>query len=370
MKKIFIIFGTRPEAIKMAPIIMKLKDSRKFVVKVCVTSQHRKLLDQVLKIFDIAPDYDLNIMQDKQTLFDVTSRILLKLEPILKKEKPNVVLVQGDTSTAFAAALAGFYLKIKVAHVEAGLRTHDKYSPFPEEINRKLIASIADIHFAHTDLAKRNLLRESVSEKKIFVTGNSSIDALLMTLENIRSGKLKANSNWKKRLENKKYLLVTAHRRENFGARIENICKALLELAKRNKNIDIVYPVHPNPNIQNPAKKILSGHKRIHLIEPLDYASFVDAMNNAYLILTDSGGIQEESISLGKPTLVLRDTTERSEAIKSGITKLVGTEKIKIIKETQKMLDDVNKYLKYRKSVNPYGSGNTADKITAILSKL
>jgi len=370
MKKIFVIFGTRPEAIKMAPIIIKLKESNKFIVKVCVTSQHRKLLDQVLKTFHITPDYDLNIMRDDQTLFDVTSKVLLKLEPILKKEKPDVVLVQGDTSTAFATALASFYLKIKVVHVEAGLRTNNKYSPFPEEMNRKLIASIADIHFAHTDLTKRNLLQESVPDNKIFIVGNSSIDALFMTLENISSGKAKADTKWKSRLRNKKYLLVTAHRRENFGDGIENICKALVELIKRNKNIDIVYPVHSNPNVQSPAKKILSGCKRIHLIEPLDYASFVDAMDNAYLILTDSGGIQEEAISLGKPTLVLRDITERIEAVDSGLAILVGTEKSKIVEETQRLLDDASKYSKFRKIKNPYGEGDAADKIIAILSEI
>jgi UDP-N-acetylglucosamine 2-epimerase (non-hydrolysing) len=370
MKKIFIIFGTRPEAIKMAPIIKRLKEKNEFIVRVCVTSQHRQLLDQVLKVFHITPDYDLNIMQGSQTLFDVTSRILVKLEPILKQEKPDIVLVQGDTSTAFAAALASFYLKIKVAHVEAGLRTHDKYSPFPEEMNRKLIASLADVHFAHTDLARKNLLQESVSNDKIFVTGNSSIDALFMILKNIRSGKIKSHAEWKSRLKNKKYLLATAHRRENFGARIENICNALLEIAKRNKNIDIVYPVHPNPNIQNRAKAILSNHDRIHLIQPLDYVSFIDAMKNAYLILTDSGGIQEEAISLGKPMLVLRDVTERTEAVASGLATLVGTEKSKIVKETQRLLDDPDEYSKFQKIDNPYGKGNTAKKIATILSKM
>lgn len=369
-KKIFVIFGTRPEAIKMAPIILKLKNDRKFCVRVCATSQHRELLDQALKIFGIVPDLDLDIMREKQTLFDITSRILLKLEPILKKEKPDIVLVQGDTTTALAAALASFYLKIKVAHVEAGLRTKNKYSPFPEEINRRLIASIADIHFAHTDLAKRNLLRESISEENIFVTGNSSIDALLFILKNIRSGKIKANTKWKKRLENKKYILVTAHRRENFGKGMENVCHALLELSERNKNIDIVYPVHLNPNVQNPVRKILSANMRIHLIDPLDYVSFVDAMDNAYLLLTDSGGIQEESISLGKPTLVLRNVTERVEAVESGMAMLVGTEKSKIVKETQRLLDDSREYAKFRKIENPYGRGDAADKIFHILSKL
>jgi UDP-N-acetylglucosamine 2-epimerase (non-hydrolysing) len=369
MKKIFIIFGTRPEAIKMAPIIAKLKENNEFLVKVCVTSQHRKLLDQVLKIFHITPDYDLDIMQNGQTLFDITSRILLGLEPILKREKPDIVLAQGDTSTAFAAALASFYLKIKVAHIEAGLRTYDKYSPFPEEINRKLITTIADVHFAHTDLAKENLLRESVLGDKIFVTGNSSIDALQVTLKNISSGKNKVDTKWKNKLKNKKYLLVTAHRRENFGSGIENICNALLELAKRNKDIDIVYPVHPNPNIQNPARAILSNHSRIHLVEPLDYVSFIDAMDNAYLILTDSGGIQEEAISLGKPILILRDTTERIEAVVSGLAILAGTQICKIIEETQRLLDDAGEYSKFGKIKNPYGEGDTADKIAAILSK-
>lgn len=370
MKKILVIFGTRPEAIKMAPIIMKLKENNKFSVKVCVTSQHRQLLDQVLRIFSIIPDYDLGIMKSKQTLFDITSGILLKLEPILKYEKPDIVLVQGDTSTAFAAALACFYLKIKVAHVEAGLRTHDKYNPFPEEMNRKLITSIADIHFAHTDLARNNLLQESVPAGKIFITGNSSIDALFMTLKNIHSGRIGADTGWKTKLKNKKYLLVTAHRRESFGDKFENICSALLELVRKNKNIDIVYPVHPNPNVQNPVKRILSDHDRIHLIKPLDYAAFVDAMNDAHLILTDSGGIQEEAISLGKPTLILRDITERVEAIALGAAILVGTEKNKIIKETQKLLDNFKDYSKFKKIDNPYGRGNAADKISDILSKL
>jgi UDP-N-acetylglucosamine 2-epimerase (non-hydrolysing) len=337
MKKILLIFGTRPEAIKLAPVILNLKvKSRELKTVVCVTAQHREMLDQILDLFEIIPDYDLGIMKQNQSLFDVAVSGLKKLKGILMKEKPDIILVQGDTSTTFIASLAAYYLKIKIGHIDADLRTEDKYNPFPEEINRRLTDCLADIYFVHTKQAKEDLLREGVDKRKIFVTGNTVIDALLMII------KKQENKKFRNELEqrflreyglsfdnqkvNQKVILVTGHGRESFGKDFENICYGLKKIAQSNHDVQIIYPVHLNPNVQKPVRKILSGIKNVHLIEPLDYFTFVWLMNRAYLILTDSGGIQEEAPSLGKPVLVMRKKTERTEGIEAGTAKLIGTD--------------------------------------------
>lgn len=376
MKKVLIIFGTRPEAIKLAPIILKLKaNSRELRTIVCVTAQHREMLDQVLKIFAIKPDYDLNIMKKNQSLFDVTAHGLKKLESVLRKEAPDIILIQGDTTTTFIASLAAYYLKIKIGHVEAGLRTNNKFNPFPEEINRRLTDCLADLYFVHTRKAKENLIKEGVDKGKIFLTGNTVIDALSMIT------KRQDNKRIQKEIErrffkeydisfnDKKLILVTGHRRESFGKDFENICKGLKKIAVKNKDIQIVYPVHLNPNVQRPVKKILSNLSNVHLIEPLDYFNFVWLMNKAYLILTDSGGIQEEAPSLGKPVLVMRKKTERTEGIDAGTAKLVGTSSSKIYSETTRLLHDTSAYRKMAKAVNPYGDGKAAQRIVQILKK-
>ncbi|MCP2518970.1 UDP-N-acetylglucosamine 2-epimerase (non-hydrolyzing) [Candidatus Aminicenantes bacterium AC-335-K20] len=374
MHKVIVIFGTRPEAIKLAPIILKLKTiSNELSTIVCVTAQHREMLDQVLNIFEIEPDYDLNIMKDNQSLFDITVEGLRKLERVLKKEKPNIILVQGDTTTTFLASLAGYYLKIKIGHVEAGLRTKDKFNPFPEEMNRRLTDCLADLYFAPTKRAKENLLKEGVDENKIFITGNTVIDALLMVVEKQKNKEIqkmleqKFCSNYRISFDNRKIILVTGHRRESFGKELENICLGLKKIAKNNYDIQIIYPVHLNPNVQKPVRKILSNIDNIHLIEPLDYFSFVWLMNKSYLILTDSGGIQEEAPSLGKPILVMRNKTERPEGIEAGTAKLVGTDSEKIYSETMRLLENKTLYEKMAKAINPYGDGKASDRITNIL---
>lgn len=384
MKKVMVIFGTRPEAIKMAPVIIKLKTHKfKFKTIVCVTSQHKKMLDQVLKIFEISPDYDLDIMTEDQDLFDVTINALTGLKNILKIEKPDIILVQGDTTTAFVAGLTSYYLKIPICHIEAGLRTHDKYRPFPEEKNRHLLSILADFHFAPTEWAKNNLLKENIPEEKIWVTGNTVIDVLLTV---VRSQKSKTRQKtfrnyFKERwgltikidtnayTNNSKLILVTGHRRENFGEGFENICRALKEISEKRKDIIIVYPVHLNPNVQKPVKTILHGNPRIYLIEPLEYEPFVFLMGNSYLILTDSGGIQEEAPSLGKPVLVMRDTTERPEGIQAGTVKLVGTDKDKIVNATIELIENHSLYDRMSKAVNPYGDGRAAERIIDIIMK-
>ena len=352
MKKILLVFGTRPEAIKMAPLVKEFKkDTTNFEIKVCVTAQHREMLDQVLELFDIKPDYDLNIMQPGQDLYDITSNVLLGMKEIISDFNPDVVLVHGDTTTTSATSLAAFYQKIKVGHVEAGLRTGDIYSPWPEEVNRQITGVLANYHFAPTITSKENLLKENKKEENIIVTGNTVIDALFLMLEKIESDKnLKERiiNNLQKQLQITNYkslitnnfILVTGHRRENFGQGFINICKALKEIALKNPQVNIIYPVHLNPNVQKPVKELLSNIKNIYLINPLQYEEFIYFMDKSYLIITDSGGIQEEAPSLGKPVLVMRDTTERPEAVEAGTVKLVGTDREKIVKETQKLLND------------------------------
>ncbi len=395
--KVLFAFGTRPEAIKLAPVIRELRShSGKFTVIVCVTAQHRQMLDQVLNLFDIKPDYDLNIMKNNQSLFDVTTKGLLGIKKVLEKEKPDILLVQGDTTTTFVASLSAFYLKIPIGHVEAGLRTNDKYQPFPEEINRRLTTHIADLHFAPTEKAKQNLLSEGISENKIFVTGNTVIDALLYILEKQKSARYKDYlercflNNYGINFDGQQIILVTGHRRENFGEGFENICYALKEIAEKNEDVIIIYPVHLNPNVQKPVYQILGSNsipksrdkshatgqansrnsknpRNIYLIDPLDYEAFVYLMSKSYLILTDSGGIQEEAPSLGKPVLVMRSLTERPEAVDAGTVKIVGTDQSKIIQETKLLLDNHKEYEKMARAINPYGDGKAAKRIVDIL---
>jgi len=375
MRKVLFVFGTRPEAIKLVPVIHRLKTKNHFQVKVCVSAQHREMLDQVLNLFNIDPDYDLDIMKDNQSLFDITVAELSKLEKILKREKPDTVLVQGDTTTTLTTGLAAYYLKIKIGHVEAGLRTNNKFNPFPEEINRRLVDCLADFYFAPTEEARENLLKEGISEEKIFVTGNTVIDALLMTIEKQKEKKVKEKieqkfqENYGIVFDDRKLILVTGHRRESFGKIFEDICHGLKKIAQSNHDVKLVYPVHLNPNVQEPVKKILANIKNFHLIEPLDYYSFVYLMNRAYLILTDSGGIQEEAPSLGKPVLVMRNVTERPEGIKAGTAKLVGTNSEKIFSETLKLLENKRSYQTMARAVNPYGDGKASDRIIAILRR-
>jgi len=373
-KKILLVFGTRPEAIKMVPIIKALKRDKIFDAKVCVTAQHREMLDQVLEIFDIVPDYDLNIMNPTQDLFDVTSNVILGMRTVLNDFMPNIVLVHGDTTTTSASALAAFYHKIKVGHIEAGLRTNNIYSPWPEEANRQITSVIANFHFAPTLTSQNNLLKENKDKKNILICGNTVIDSLFLVLNKIEKDsaiKKKIINNISKQYElknEKKIILVTGHRRENFGKGFINICEALKMIADNNPTIDIVYPVHLNPNVQKPVRKMLSGSRNIFLIDPMSYQSFIYIMSKSYFIITDSGGIQEEAPSLGKPVLVMRDTTERPEALKAGTVKLVGTNPQVIFEESQMLLDDKNKYDKMSKAHNPYGDGFASEKIVNFLS--
>ena len=358
--KVMVVFGTRPEAIKMCPLILKLREKENIETVVCLTAQHRQMLDQVMNAFKIKAEYDLNIMKDKQTLAHITSDILEKLYDVLQKEKPDIVLVHGDTSTTFSAALAAFYTKTKVGHVEAGLRTYDKYSPYPEEMNRQLVTNIADIYFAPTDNNKANLLRELVDESLIYVTGNTVIDALKTTV----SEEHKFTHPVLSKIDfSKKVIFMTAHRRENLGEPLKNICNAVKEIAKKNKDIEVVYPVHLNPAVQDVATKVLGEVKNVHLIEPLDVITTHNLINRSYMVLTDSGGIQEEAPSLGKPVLVLRGETERPEAVAAGTVKIVGTNKKTIIDETMKLLTDEEEYKKMSRALNPYGDGNACERI-------
>jgi UDP-N-acetylglucosamine 2-epimerase (non-hydrolysing) len=366
MIQVLTMFGTRPEAIKLAPVIKALeKCPETFRSVVCVTGQHRDMLDQVLSGFDIKPQYDLDIMKPGQSLTDVAAEILRKVREVLCFERPDVVLVQGDTTTTFVASLASFYEKARIGHVEAGLRTFDKYQPFPEEMNRKLTSVLADYHFAPTKRAKENLMGEGVKEQDIIVTGNTGIDALFMTLARLRENPQRDlwNGNILSNLGDNRLILVTAHRRENFGSAFEEICKAIVEIVRRNTDVIVVYPVHLNPNINIPAHRLLRGHDRIVLVEPLEYVPCVQLMNKAYLILTDSGGIQEEAPSLGKPVLVMRNVTERPEAIEAGAAKLVGTRAETIADEVQKLLDDPLEYDKMSKIKNPFGDGKASERI-------
>jgi UDP-N-acetylglucosamine 2-epimerase (non-hydrolysing) len=372
VKKILFIFGTRPEAIKMAPIIKLIEDTPFFESIVCVTAQHREMLDPVLKFFDIKVDHDLNIMSVNQDLFDITSKALLGLKQVLTQESPDMVLIQGDTTTSMAGALAAFYLKIPVGHVEAGLRTGNIHSPFPEEANRAIVSRVAELHFAPTATAKNNLIKENIVEFRIEITGNSVIDALLLAKYKL-SGKLDWGETFgsaTNAVNSKKPLvLVTAHRRENHGKGFINICQAITELSKNNPEWDFVYPVHFNPNVQIPVKRLLSDIRNIYLIDPLDYAPFVYLMDRAAIILTDSGGIQEEAPTLGKPVLVLRDTTERPEAVKAGTVLLVGTSSERIVEETEKLMNMPEYYKKMSMRHNPYGDGSASEKIMQTLLK-
>lgn len=373
INKVLIVFGTRPEAIKMAPVVIELR--RFMSVRVCVTAQHREMLDQVLNLFEITPDYDLNIMAPGQDLFDITSGVLLGMKKVINKVQPDLVMVHGDTSTAMATSTAAFYLRIPVAHIEAGLRTNDIYSPFPEEFNRQVISRIAFLHFSPTEASKSNLINENINEKSIYVTGNTVIDSLLSVIEKTKESKYPDN------LVNKltflhedstkipRIILVTGHRRENFGSGFEEICIAIKEIALQNPKVQIIYPVHLNPNVSEPVNRILSDVENVHLIEPLDYLNFVKLMNDCYLILTDSGGIQEEAPSLGKPVIVMRQNTERTEALKSGTVILVGSNKEKIIETVNRLLKNSAEYKMMSEIQNPYGDGLASKRIFKILSK-
>lgn len=373
MKKVMVVFGTRPEAIKMAPVVKELeKYPEQFKTIVCVTAQHRQMLDQVLQLFHIRSGYDLNIMKPGQDLFDVTCNVLQGLKTVFADERPDIVLVHGDTTTALAAAIAAYYMRIPLGHVEAGLRTHNKFAPFPEEINRTVAGAIADLHFAPTEGAWHNLSREGIAAENIFITGNTVVDALLSISEIVeRQGGLNTTLSERFSFLNpeKRLILVTGHRRENFGEGFESICNALAEIAGRYADVEILYPVHLNPNVQEPVKRILGGAGRnnIHLIEPVDYLPFVYLMKRSYLIITDSGGIQEEAPSLGKPVLVMRETTERPEAVEAGTVKLVGTGKESIISAAQSLLDDRGAYLQMSLAHNPYGDGKAAERIVGVL---
>jgi UDP-N-acetylglucosamine 2-epimerase (non-hydrolysing) len=366
MHKILLIFGTRPEAIKLCPVIRGLREHPdKFDVKVCVTAQHREMLDQVLEAFEVKPDHDLDLMLPGQTLFQSTSRILAGLEPVLRAEKPAMVMVQGDTTTTLCGALAAFYSGIPVAHVEAGLRTHDMRQPFPEEMNRVLASHLTAVHFAATEMAAQNLRDEGVAADSIHVTGNTGIDAVLFVRDGLGRGALRGRE-WPELDDSKKLIVVTAHRRESFGGGFERICRALAKIADRG-DVQLVYPVHPNPNVQDPVQRYLSKHPHVRLIEPLSYVPFVDLMRRAYLLITDSGGIQEEGPSLGKPILVLREKTERPEAVKAGTVRLVGTAEDRIVGEATALLDDREAYDRMSRVHNPYGDGRASARIAGLI---
>jgi UDP-N-acetylglucosamine 2-epimerase (non-hydrolysing) len=374
-KKALLVFGTRPEAIKMAPLVLELKKySASIETKVCVTAQHRGMLDQVLEIFNIKPDFDLDIMNPNQDLYDITEKILHRMKGVLSEYKPDIIFVHGDTTTAFVSALGAFYRKIPIAHVEAGLRSNDIYSPWPEEGNRKLISQLATYHFAPTFRNKQNLLSENINIDSITITGNTVVDALFFVL-----GKIKNNDTFRKKLEEEitqaykhflcaeNYVLITGHRRENFGEGFIHICEAIRSLAYRYPNIDFVYPVHLNPNVQEPVYELLKDIENIYLIPPMEYEAFVYLMSKAYLILTDSGGIQEEAPSLGKPVIVMRENTERPETLELGTVKLVGTNKEKIIKEVSDLFDHRAYYEEMSRTINPYGDGSAAEKIIKVI---
>ncbi|MBQ9012805.1 MAG: UDP-N-acetylglucosamine 2-epimerase (non-hydrolyzing) [Bacilli bacterium] len=364
MIKVMSIFGTRPEAIKMAPLVKELESRDEIQSIVCVTAQHREMLDQVLETFDITPDYDLNIMKQGQTLSEITTRALLGLEDIVKKENPDIVLVHGDTTTTFAGALAAFYNQVSIGHVEAGLRTYDKYSPFPEEMNRQMVDCMTDMCFAPTELSKNNLLKQNIDKSKIYVTGNTVIDAMKTTVDKDYNNEI---FDW---IGNDRMILLTAHRRENLGEPMRRIFKGIKRVVDEFEDIKVVYPIHLNPKVREVANEIFDGCDRIRLIEPLEVFDFHNFQNKSYIILSDSGGIQEEAPSLGKPVLVLRDTTERPEGIDAGTLKLVGTNEDIIYEETKKLLTDKFEYEKMSKANNPYGDGHASERIVdAIIEK-
>ncbi|MBP1045885.1 UDP-N-acetylglucosamine 2-epimerase (non-hydrolyzing) [Enterococcus sp. BWM-S5] len=363
MKKVLLVFGTRPEAIKMCPLVNELKSRKSLEVKVCVTGQHREMLDQVLNVFDVKPDYDLSVMKANQTLFDVTSAILLNIKKVLELEKPDVVLVHGDTTTTFATGLACFYLQIPVGHVEAGLRTYNIYSPFPEEFNRQAVGLISKFHFAPTETAKEHLLKEGKQASDIYVTGNTAIDALETT---VKSSYHNAELDW---VGTDRLILITAHRRENLGEPMEHMFRAIRRIVDEHEDVKAIYPIHLNPKVREIADKYLSGDDRIRLIEPLEVVDFHNFMERSYLILTDSGGIQEEAPSLGKPVLVMRDTTERPEGIAAGTLKLVGTDEETIYKNFKQLLEDPQEYERMSHASNPYGDGLASKRIADILEE-
>ena len=357
MIKVMTIFGTRPEAIKMAPLVKELEKRKEIESIVCVTAQHREMLDQVLKVFNIKPDYDLNIMKQGQTLSEITSRVLLGLEEVIKEVKPNIILVHGDTTTTFAGTLAAFYNNVDIGHVEAGLRTWNKYSPFPEEMNRQMVDCMTDMYFAPTEVSKNNLLIQGINEDKIYITGNTAIDTMKYTVNDNYYNEI---FDW---VGEDKLILLTAHRRENLGEPMRNIFKAIKRILEEYSDIKVIYPIHLNPKVREVANEIFGGIERIKIIEPLGVFDFHNFIKKSYLILTDSGGIQEEAPSLGKPVLVLRDTTERPEGIKAGTLKLIGTDEKKVYKEIKKLLDDKSEYEKMSKANNPYGDGFASKKI-------
>lgn len=362
--RVLVLFGTRPEAIKLCPVVLHLRRDARFDVRVCVTAQHRAMLDQVLEAFDVNADYDLDLMLPGQTLYQSSSRMLAALEPVFCGEwKPHLAIVQGDTTTTLCGALSAFYSRVPIAHVEAGLRTHDLGQPFPEEMNRVVTGRLADLHFAATSWAAENLRRENVPEDRIWVTGNTGIDAVLHVRNGLADGTLTAPPSWAHLDPARKLIVVTAHRRESFGIGFENICAAISQLAERS-NVEIVYPVHPNPNVEGPVNRFLTGRPNIHLIAPLDYIPFVDLMRRAYLLLTDSGGVQEEGPSLGKPILVLRDKTERPEAVEAGTVRLVGTDKKRIVEEAERLLDFPEMHTAMTRVHNPYGDGRASKRIS------
>jgi UDP-N-acetylglucosamine 2-epimerase (non-hydrolysing) len=366
MKKVLTVFGTRPEAIKMAPLVLQLAESEHLISKVCVTAQHREMLDQVLNLFQIIPDFDLNIMKPGQDLFDVTGNILQGIKSVIAEFKPDVILVHGDTSTTFSTALAAFYTQTKIGHVEAGLRTGDLSSPWPEEGNRKLTGALTNFHFAPTELSQQNLLKEGTPSTSIFITGNTVIDTLLWVSKKLDVDQ-DLNNELAKKFDfldsDKKLILVTGHRRESFGDGFERICMALADIASQRPDVQILYPMHLNPNVREPVNRLLSTLPNVFLIEPQDYLPFVYLMNKSYLIITDSGGVQEEAPSLGKPVLVMRDTTERPEAVAAGTVKLVGTDTQKIVEQTLVLLNDEDVYKTMSQAHNPYGDGLACQRI-------
>ena len=363
MKKVMIVFGTRPEAIKMCPLVKELQGRKTIDTIVCVTGQHKEMLDQVLKVFSVIPDYNLHIMQEKQTLFDITNRILLKIQDVLEREKPSVVLVHGDTTTTFATAIACYYMQIPVGHVEAGLRTYNIYSPYPEEFNRQAVGIISAYNFAPTELARQNLLREGKREETVYVTGNTAIDALKST---VHHGYSHPELDW---ASDSRMILITAHRRENLGKPMEHMFRAIRRVLDEYQNIKAIYPIHMNPLVRETARKIFGDESRMHIIEPLDVLDFHNFMAHSYLILTDSGGIQEEAPSLGKPVLVMRGTTERPEGVEAHTLKLVGTEEETIYNEFKNLLDNRNEYEKMSNASNPYGDGFASKRIADILEE-
>ncbi len=368
--KVLTVFGTRPEAIKMAPVVKALAADPGFDAKVCVTAQHRQMLDQVLDLFAIRPDFDLNLMKPGQDLSDITSNVLLGMRAVYQQWQPDIILVHGDTTTTLAASLSAYYAKVKVGHVEAGLRTHNKYSPWPEEMNRSITGRLTDIHFAPTEKARANLLAEGIADNAIHVTGNTVIDALLDVVQRLRTDtllKARFEAQFANLDPNKRLILVTGHRRENFGQGFENICQALALLAQR-PDVQIVYPVHLNPNVQEPVRRILGNVSNVQLIEPQDYLPFVYLMDRSTLLITDSGGVQEEAPSLGKPVLVMRDTTERPEAVDAGTVKLVGTDPAAIVQEANHLLDNPTAYDAMARAHNPYGDGQAASRILDLLT--